>query len=127
MIEEKFSARFVWGKADCCLTVADCLVGLGLPDPMEIYRGRYSTERGALRMFSPEGGLEGAMKARMAECGYKDCEEGGLVGLVRTSLGPTACLFHKGYWWAKSEEGAQAYPDDAVYMRWGHECHRPSR
>lgn len=115
-----FAAPFAWGKSDCCLTVADCLVAMGLPDPMAVYRGRYDSERGAMRMFARDGGLEGAMDARMAEGGYFFCEAGGAVGLVETGIGPTVCLRIGTYWYAKSESGAQGYDDKHIYLRWTH-------
>lgn len=122
-----FASPFVWGSSDCCLSVADCLVGMGLPDPMAIYRGRYDSERGAYRMFRPDGGLEGAMAARMAENGYVADAPDSFVGLVETDLGPTVCLRESAWWWAKSLDGAQAYDDRHAYRRWGHPCHKPSR
>lgn len=119
-----FSSPFVWGKADCCLTVADGLVSMGLPDPMAPYRGRYDSERAALRLFAQEGGLEAVVVARMAACGYGP---GDLAGLVETDIGPTACLRIGRWWWAKSITGAQAYDDACVTHRWGPPCHKQSR
>lgn len=126
MSADPFTAPFVWGRCDCCLAVADCLVERGLPDPMAVYRGRYDSERGALRMFRPDGGLEGAMAARMAENGYR---EGGdaIVGLVRTDLGPTVCIRDGAFWWGKSQDGTQGYADQHVYRRWSHPCLKRSR
>ena len=116
-----FAEPFVWGQSDCCLCVADCLVLMGLPDPMASYRGRYHSAVGSIRMFVADGGLEAAMTARMQECGYVLSPEG-FVGLVETDLGPTVCLKQESFWWAKSENGAQAYDDRYIYKRWSHPC-----
>lgn len=121
-----FSLAFSWGENDCCLAVADCLVAMGLPDPMTRYRGRYSSARGALRMFAPEGGLDPAMTARMAELGYIE-DPGGFVGLIETDLGPTACLKIGRYWYAKSERGAQGYSQEHVYKIWSYPCQQQSQ
>jgi hypothetical protein len=113
-----FARPFVWGVSDCCLSVADCLVAMGHPDPMAPYRGRYDNARSAARLFAAHGGLEAAMGTQMALCGYVACASGGIVGLVSTALGPTACLRVGPYWYAKSRAGAFGYDDAQILRRW---------
>ena len=116
---DAFAKPFVWGVSDCCLAVADCLVALGLPDPTKEYRGKYASAAEFFEMAAPKGGFEKVIATGMRECGYIE-DPDGFVGLVETALGPTACIKSQGYWWAKSEYGAQGFDECHVYFRWTH-------
>lgn len=113
-----FAAPFSLGS-DCCSTVGDCLISIGLPDPIAVYRGDYQTERDALKLIVRDGGFEAAVAMRMAENGYVE-DPDGFIGLVKTSLGPTACIKTGKFWMAKSADGALGYSDEHIYRRWTH-------
>lgn len=52
-------AEFAWGEMDCCLFVANVLRDLYGRDYAEPWRGSYDSERGALRLISRHGGVQG--------------------------------------------------------------------
>ena len=50
---------FSWGEFDCCTFAAACCIAICDVDPIEKYRGRYSTETGAKRVLkNTHGSLE---------------------------------------------------------------------
>lgn len=103
LIERHMAAPFVWGVSDCCLAVADVLVGLGHADPAADFRGRYADEVGARAVM---GGTVAEFAARMAarlgwqEIAPRDARDGD-VGLVHLTIAIRA----GGWWHAKSLQG----------------------
>lgn len=75
---------FEWGARDCLLFAADWCVANGRADPAAAYRGRYRSERGALRLLRGAGGIEALAGVEMARAGFAPCTapKTGDVGLV---------------------------------------------
>lgn len=49
------SAPFAWGAHDCCTFAADCVLAMTGVDPMERFRGRYSSAAGAVKAGAKAG------------------------------------------------------------------------
>lgn len=69
-IEAAKGRPFAWGEADCCLFVADAVAVMTGRDPAEKLRGRYSTEKGALRTLG--GDFAQAIEKLAAEFGLEE-------------------------------------------------------
>lgn len=48
---------FKWGKMDCLLFAAGAVVAIAERDPAKGYRGRYRSEKGAVRVLNAAGGF----------------------------------------------------------------------
>lgn len=65
---------FAWGRADCGLFMADCILAMTGYDPAAGLRGRYKTRRGAagaLKRYAA-GGLAEAMDKALGAAGWID-------------------------------------------------------
>ena len=47
VLDDYAERPFEWGRADCCLFIADAVQAMTDVDPAAAYRGRYSNETGA--------------------------------------------------------------------------------
>jgi len=56
-VQSRATTPFAWGQNDCCSFAADAVLMMTGSDPMRLLRGRYSTERGAMRLMKKAGGL----------------------------------------------------------------------
>lgn len=63
-ISENANRQFEWGRWDCCLFAADAVKAITGEDLAADFRGRYKTERGALRALKKYG--KGAIKETLA-------------------------------------------------------------
>lgn len=54
-IEEALQRPFEWGRHDCALFAADAVLAMTGVDPAEVWRGRYSTPRGAITVLRRGG------------------------------------------------------------------------
>lgn len=59
LVVQRLTARFAWGVTDCALWAADAIAAQLGVDPARDLRGQYATERQALRVMAPFGGLKG--------------------------------------------------------------------
>jgi hypothetical protein len=68
-VEAERSRPFVWGTADCCLFVADCILAMTGVDPAAAFRGFYHSAHGARRCLKNYcgGGLEALAEQIAAE------------------------------------------------------------
>lgn len=73
------------GENDCCTLAADWTVVRGHSDPMERWRGQYSTEVEAKAFIEDYGGLVSLWLVGMADAGIEetDTPEIGDIGIVR--------------------------------------------
>ncbi len=102
---------FVWGALDCSLFMAGWVLARSGVDPAAPLRGRYATERGALRLARRLGGMEAVARQQMAVAGFATtCEPvPGDVGLVVHPLGGPTCAILTDHGWAvKSPTGIAA-------------------
>lgn len=81
LMSARLGAPFAWGVHDCCLFAADAVQAITGHDPMADLRGRYSTEREALRTVQRLGGLAGAAVDRMGPVVRADLAQPGDIGL----------------------------------------------
>lgn len=56
-LEQQLMRAFVWGKADCCLMLADWMVANGRDDPASLLRGTYDSEDGCHQVVEAAGGI----------------------------------------------------------------------
>ena len=65
---------FAWGVSDCCLFACDCVRAMTGVDPAAWFRGRYKTQRGAMRALKTfaGGGLEATARRITAELGMPE-------------------------------------------------------
>ncbi|MFN6976942.1 MAG: DUF6950 family protein [Gemmobacter sp.] len=105
---------FVWGQADCCTAACDVFAALTGTDPMAPLRGRYSTERGALRIIRRAGGWHALIDALAAGAGLARCAPAaGALTLVRTQAGlALGVVIESGMIAAKAADGAAILPAD---------------
>jgi hypothetical protein len=110
---------FCWGECDCCLFMADWIMAARGIDPAADLRGRYSTQKGALKHIWRAGGLPALVEARMAAHGLARTDEPriGDVGLVMTDLGETGAIRMRAGWACKTERGVVVRPFRLV-MAW---------
>lgn len=54
-VDAAHSKPFAWGTHDCCTFAADCVQAMTGIDPMEKFRGRYTSARGAVRAGAEAG------------------------------------------------------------------------
>lgn len=76
---------WIYGQWDCTGFMAGWAMECGHPDPMASLRGRYSTQRGALRLIRRGGGLRALVAHGMASAGIPQVEgepEPGDIGVI---------------------------------------------
>lgn len=56
---------FQWGAADCCTFAARLVLDMTGRDLLAVFRGKYQTARGALRLINAGGGLELLISQRL--------------------------------------------------------------
>lgn len=113
---------FVWGECDCCAWACAWIAIRRGVDPAGSYRGRYSSERGALKHLARGGGMVPLVRREMAVAGLAEVAEPkpGDVGLVETdsTLGVALAIRTAKGWAAKSPTGVvvSAFP---CLVAWG--------
>lgn len=96
---------FSWGEFDCCTFAADCAVALCSTDPAAAYRGKYSTQAGALRLLKKNhGGLEAAWDACFARVLPAYVQRGD-VALYDGPNGRSVAVFWANEFWSVAEDG----------------------
>lgn len=56
---------FAWGEADCCTFAARIVLDMTGRDLLAVFRGKYRTARGAMRLINTGGGLESLISQRL--------------------------------------------------------------
>lgn len=104
-IEARRNTPFVWGETDCTLFAADAVKALTGVDPAAQYRGKYSDQKGALRLIKEAGSLSGLVPlesipvqfASRGDVVLLDTESGQALGVhlgrVIAGQGPTGLMF----------------------------------
>lgn len=110
-LREAAGRPFAWGSLDCSLFMAGWVLARTGIDPAAPLRGRYATERGALRHVRRLGGFEAMGRLLMAAAGFATTLEPvpGDVGLIEHPRGgPTFAILTDLGWVAKSPGGVAA-------------------
>ena len=113
---------FEWGKADCCLFVADCVQALTGDDPAKPYRGRYSNETGARLALTRYGAgtlvatFDAAFRASVAPA---FAHRGDIVMIDDMTAG--VCMGAFGYFVGATGLVKHPYADFVNAWRIGHE------
>jgi hypothetical protein len=130
-VNDLFWARaeggIVFGRNDCCLTVADVLAAEGRVDLMTPYRGRYKTRRGFARLIARTGhrSLADAVAASFSAHGHRVDVPARLdVALVKffdavtQSEVVSPAIFDAGFWFMRSDSGALVVKDPGGLVAW---------
>lgn len=102
----------IWGVDDCALWCADVLrPALGV-DPASLFRNRYTTPRGYLRVLKREGfqDLGEAIATVASDLGWSEIDPSDVVvgdlGVAAHPAGMTACIAKgNGFWIARHANG----------------------
>lgn len=117
-VEEAMSARWEWGRADCCTAASDVFLALHGIDPMASLRGRYSDAMGAARLIQSWGGFVAMASglARAAGLVVSDGQPGDIgLSVPGDAGGPDGralliCI-QPGAWAGKSDLGYSILPN----------------
>lgn len=66
-VAERQSIPFAWGRNDCCLFAADCVLALTGRDLAADYRGIYRSEKTAYKLLKELGGITALADASLGE------------------------------------------------------------
>lgn len=129
-IDKAKSTKFCWDKHNCVTFIMDWILLTAKIDPMESFRKRFKTQRGAYRVMKstlPEGSnedvLEGAISRRMEICGFEEIKpvmaQNGDVMLSTDEEGNMCCsIMHAGKPWGLQPEGVVFADADNVHRAW---------
>ena len=109
---------FEWGSNDCCLFVADGVRAITGHDPAADVRGKYRTERGALRMIQRFGGLQAIGAARFGAEIAPAFAQAGDVGLLTIDDRQSLALCAGDGWIGAGAQGLVRAPLAAATMAW---------
>lgn len=99
------------GVWDCCTFPADWAISQDWADPMAAWRGRYSTEAGALDFIAEGGGLADLFAEGMAAANIPEATgdfQPGDIGVVQL-LGEQAGAVYTGKRWALVADRGMAF------------------
>ncbi len=114
-LDRHASAPGAWGRSDCYMLAADCVLAMTGVEPWPQVRGRYRSASGAARQLRRHGfrSLEQALAAAFPRVPVLRARRGDL-GLVSTPDGP-ACVVVTGVEaTGKSMEGIRRVPVSAL-------------
>lgn len=91
-LRERRDMEFIWGKNDCVIFAADCVLRLTGFDPAERWRGSYSTEKEAVVLLRRHGGVTGFVNEGLGFRGTRETltASRGDVVVCKTSWGVMA-------------------------------------
>lgn len=109
---DRCEGGIVFGRNDCCVTVADVIMAAGGPDLMAPYRGRYTTRLGYVRAFRKAGywdfaeALRAAFSTHGCQVDVPDNFDVAIVSHLRDGEPVTSpAFFHSGFWHTRTEAG----------------------
>lgn len=110
---------FEWGRHDCALFAADCVLSITGRDPADDLRGRYMTEAGAARIIKRAGGLESLGDARLGSRCMLLTAQVGDVGLLVQDGREMFAVCAGQHWLAAARDGGLAVlPLTAARLAW---------
>lgn len=125
-IEEWSKTPMRWGVDDCALAAANIHIAMGLPDLAAAWRGRYRSQRGAMRVLGRPG-----LAAALASVGgppiAPSVAPSGSFGYLVTADGPACVIKYGPVWLGRIDYGYTASPSDLVIQAWSAPCRKPSR
>ena len=125
LMQQRGRAPFAWGFNDCFLFAADCARACTGVDPAADLRGRYATEREALRILQQIGGTLAALAETRfgAEIAPAFAQRGD-VGLTEQAGRALLCVNAGARWVAPSPEGLAEAPAPTRAWRIAPPCPR---
>lgn len=116
------SEPFVWGRADCLLSLADIILAARGYDPAAQFRGRYQTRRGAYRVTREFGGPSGALAAMAYDCGWNEINPArakiGDIGTYVNGHASGGVIRDSFIWIGRTETGFAGVPTAQVERAW---------
>lgn len=109
---------FAWGVHDCCVFPADCVLAMTGRDYAAAWRGRYATEREALRLVSELGGLRAIATAALGAEVSPLLAQVGDIGLSQQRGRDMLAVCGGGHWLAPGAQGLELVPPAAVVTAW---------
>lgn len=118
-IERNRDTCFEWGKADCCLVVADIVKAFSGLDIAQKFRGKYATKLGSVRALKriAGGGISEAVSMSLVEVDPMLVSRGD-VTLIESDSGESLALYFGGRVWAMTESGFSDFPRDLIKKAW---------
>jgi hypothetical protein len=115
--------EFVWGTADCLLSLADIIKEARGYDPAMPFRGRYSTRIGALRVTREFGGYEGALEAMAHDAGWGEISPSsakiGDIGIIKNARGAVGGVIKDAALWVgRKNYGFHTFPTEHIARAW---------
>ena len=108
LVKQRRTDPFEWGRNDCVMFAADCVVIQGNADPAEASRGKYKTEQGAKRhLAAVYGGIEQAWDSKLERLENINFVQNGDVVLFDGPLGVTSGVYWNGGLFAPTMEGVR--------------------
>lgn len=117
LILERTGTPFAWGRHDCCLWAADCVLAITGTDPAADVRGTYADAAGAAAVLAGIGGIETA-GARAGEQIAPMFATWGDVGLVVSDGRNTLAVCAGAGWLAPAADGLALLPFNAAMTAW---------
>ena len=117
-VEAERQASFQWGVHDCCLFAADVVLAITGTDHAAIFRGRYDSEHGAMRLIAGHGSIEALITGLLGPAAHPSRAGRGDVVLADLALGPTLgiCLGNECAF--KAPEGLLFQPRAVAHLAW---------
>lgn len=119
LVERARTARFEWGKFDCCTFAADAVQAVRGDDPLAHLRGSYGSLRAARRLLEELGGLRRAVTSLMGEpMAEPRCAQRGDLVLVEPDGYPALAVVHGASALLPLGAGVQRVPMADWRMAW---------
>lgn len=122
LIEQRMAAPLVWGRHDCCLFAADCVLAVTGHDPAGDLRGRYSSEEQAREQLARLGGLVELAIARAGPVVAVRHAQIGDIGIVRRGAacpdGPALAVCGGEHWLAPGRLALVAHHPRDIARAW---------
>lgn len=112
---------FEWGRGDCFLSLSDIILEARGYDPGAMFRNRYTTKRGAIRVTAEYGGFACALEFVAITAGWREIEPRlALVGDIGLQRAGTTCGLIRDVelWVGRNETAFSALPTDQIARAW---------
>jgi hypothetical protein len=117
LVAARMTQPFEWGKQDCCLWAADCVLASTGIDHATDVRGSYSSAAGALRVLAELGGIE-AVAGRAGEPIPPLAAGVGDIGLIALDDRALLAVCLGAVWLAPTARGLAAHPLPEATQAW---------